>query len=112
MSSLGAALEILDRAQVNKLGLRPATLEDIGVRGGKLGEVQTDFVRPTPYHWVPYSPEIYSSPPPKPEVGPDQRAYLERHSRQHSTGRAGFDMTQATNQCFRLRKLDWHPRRA
>lgn len=136
----------------HKLGLRPATLEDIEVRGEKIAEVQRNFVRATPYPWVPYSPEIYPSPQPKLEVGPDQkavitwddaapmprprieydadqkaslswtnqsagpRAYLERHSRLHPTGwrrvplaapgRAEFDMTQATNQFFRLRKLD------
>ncbi|MCZ7636826.1 MAG: hypothetical protein M5U12_12755 [Verrucomicrobia bacterium] len=106
MSSLGAAFQILDMAQVNKLGLRPATLEDIGVRGGKIGEVQRDF---RPAHALSLGPALPGDlpyPPPKPEVGPDQRAYLERNARQHSTGRAEFDMTQATTQFFRLRKLD------
>jgi hypothetical protein len=136
----------------HKLGMPPATLDDLELRGEKIDDVKRNFVRPTAYHWTPYSPEIYPPPKPKIEVSPDRKAiitwdnaepirrpqveftaehkafltwtnkpagpgaYLDRNAELRSTGwrraalsapgRVEFDMTQGTNQFFRLRKND------
>jgi hypothetical protein len=63
-------------AWAHKLGMRPATLDDIEVRGEKIADVQRRFARPTLFQWTQYSPEIYPTPKPKIEVGPDQKAVI------------------------------------
>lgn len=139
-------------AWAHKLGMSPATLNDLELRGEKIDDIKRTFQRANPYSWIPYSPEIYPAPKANIEVTPDRkaiitwdsaepiprpqvqftadrrafltwtnqaagpRARLERNERLQPTGwrvvaqsppgRAEFDMSQATNQYFRLRKRD------
>lgn len=63
-------------AWAHKLGMPPAALEDIEVRGEQITEVARRFVRPTVFQWPQYEPEIYPCPQPKIALGPDHKAVI------------------------------------